>query len=292
MTDPTTQETSAFTEVNGVRIHYHHIDRTDAGATLVLVHGGGPGANSWSSFKQNVPELARHHRLLLLDLPGYGRSDVTSIEGPMFSYYAMVVRDFLDAMGVEKASFVGNSLGAGVSYKVALEFPDRVDRLVLIAPAGASLPIFSRPGLPPEDIRLAAELYANPCVETMMAFLRKMTVEDVVTQDVAEERLEILSLQGSERSKLLKLVEEAGRTGKNTLTANHMEELWRDAERVPHSTLLVWGRDDRVVALDGSLVLLQRMPNAQLHVFPNCGHWAHREKQAEFDALVTTFLAG
>ena len=69
-----------------------------------------------------------------------------------------------------------------------------------------------------------------------------------------------------------------------------MEEIWRDAEKIPHETLLVWGRDDRVSPYERGLFLLQRMPEARLHVFTRCGHWAMVEQTAEFNALCTDFL--
>jgi 4,5:9,10-diseco-3-hydroxy-5,9,17-trioxoandrosta-1(10),2-diene-4-oate hydrolase len=287
----TRESTSRFVDVAEMSIHYNDVDVAGTGKTLVMIHGGGPGASSWTSFKQNVPAYAGDYRVLLLDLPGYGRSRNVVIEGGMFTFYASVVRGFLDALGIERATFLGNSLGGGVSFKTALENPDRVERLALIAPAGASVPIFSPPGLPPEDIKLTMELYADPSHDTMAAFLRKMTLaQDVITPDVVEERLEILEFQGDDRAKLLSLIERGAREGKNPLTPDHMEELWRDAERVAQPTLLMWGRDDKVVPLDAALHLLKHMPDVQLHVFANCGHWAHRERQREFDAVVRAFL--
>jgi pimeloyl-ACP methyl ester carboxylesterase len=69
------------------------------------------------------------------------------------------------------------------------------------------------------------------------------------------------------------------------------EELWRDVHRIEHRTLITWGRDDRVLPLDGALYMLTYMPDARLHVFPNCGHWAQLEHAAEFNRLAIDFLA-
>src|SRR2546423_6231731 len=136
----TYESTSRTAKAGDLSLHYHE---AGTGDPVVLLHGGGPGASAWSNWKQNLAPLAAHCRVLAVDQPGYGRSDKPLIKGGMWEFYSRAVRGLLDELGVEQASFIGNSLGGGTTLKFALDYPDRTDRLVLMGPAGGMLPITS-----------------------------------------------------------------------------------------------------------------------------------------------------
>jgi pimeloyl-ACP methyl ester carboxylesterase len=281
--DLTYESTSRTVKTGDLQLHYHE---AGAGDPLVLLHGGGPGASAWSNWKQNVAPLAAHFRVLAIDQPGYGRSDKPVIKGGMWEFYARAVRGLLDELGIERASFIGNSLGGGTTLKFAIDYPERTDRLVLMGPAGGMLPITSV--WPSEGLRTLMAFYAppGPSREKMQAIIEALMYNPgKVDPDVLEERYQ--AAIDPEAMATATAVFKAVQSGEPVLVA---EELWRDVHRITNPTLLTWGREDRVVPLDSALFMTRHMPNARLHVFPNCGHWAQVEHAREFERLVIDFL--
>jgi 4,5:9,10-diseco-3-hydroxy-5,9,17-trioxoandrosta-1(10),2-diene-4-oate hydrolase len=279
----TYESTSRTARVGDLTLHYHEAGE---GLPLVLLHGGGPGASAWSNWKQNLPSLAGHFRVLAVDQPGYGRSDKPLIKGGMWEFYARAVRGLLDEIGLEQASFIGNSLGGGTTLKFALDYPDRTDRLVLMGPAGGMLPITST--WPSEGLRTLMAFYAppGPSREKMQAIIEAlMHNPGKVDPEVLEERYQ--AAIDPEAMATATAVFQAVQSGEPVLVA---EELWRDVHRIGHRTLITWGREDRVLPLDSALFMAKYMPDARLHVFPNCGHWAQVEHAGEFERLVIDFL--
>jgi pimeloyl-ACP methyl ester carboxylesterase len=289
--DLSASATSRFAELEGIRIHYHDTGVRTAAAgerpPLVLLHGGGPGASGWSNFSQNVPGLAEHFRVLVVDQPGYGKSDKPVVKDGVWTYNAWALDELLGSLGIERAHLVGNSLGGGTALKMALDFPDRVDRLVLMGPAGGALNMLSPD--PSEGLKVLFSFYAppGPSIEKMQNLIDVMTFESrAVPPEVLEDRFASATAPDAV-DYAMRLFHAFGTDG-----AGLPEELWRDVDKIPHKTLLTWGRDDRVLPLDGAFFMLKRMRDARLHVFPRCGHWAQLEHRDEFNALTVTFLTG
>ena len=279
----TYDSTSRVAKAGDLQLHYHEVGTGDP---LVLLHGGGPGASAWSNWKQNLAPLAERFRVLAVDQPGYGRSDKPLIQGGMWEFYARAVHDLLDEIGVGTTHFIGNSLGGGTALKFALDHPDRTGRLVLMGPAGGMLPITS--SWPSEGLKTLMAFYAppGPSREKMQAVIDTMMFNPgKIDPDVLEERYQ--AAIDPEAMATATAVFKAVQSGEPVLVA---EELWRDVQRITNPTLLLWGRDDRVLPLDSALFMTRHMPDARLHVFPNCGHWAQVEHAAEFERLVIDFL--
>jgi len=281
MSEPLTfASTSRTAKAGDITLHYNEAGE---GPPLVMLHGGGPGASSWSNFKQNLQGLSEHFRVLLVDQPGYGLSDKPEITEPFWTYSARAVRDLLDELGIEKAHFVGNSLGGGTTLRFALDYPDRADRLVLMGPGGGALNIFSAD--PSEGLKLLFDFYAppGPSREKMEAFIKIMLFDhSLVTEELIDERYKA----ATDPETMKGAVNALG----GLATRAEESELWRFLDKVPHRTLLTWGRDDRVLPLDGAFLALKRMPDARLHIFPRCGHWAQLEHLEEFNWLTANFL--
>lgn len=291
MGDLTASATSTFVQVDDMRIHLHDTGaRTEAARSappLVLLHGGGPGASGWSNFGQNVAGLVEHFRVIVLDQPGYGQSAKPIVTEGVWTFNAYVLREVLDALDIERAHLVGNSLGGGTALKMALDYPDRVDRLVLMGPAGGALNMLSAD--PSEGLRAVFDFYRapGPSLAKMQQIINLMSFEPSnVPEHVLHERYAAATTPEA-IDYVSRVFEAFGERG----TALP-EELWRDVDRIPHPTLLTWGRDDRVLPLDGAFFMLKRMPDARLHVFPRCGHWAQLEHRDEFNRLTVSFLAG
>jgi 4,5:9,10-diseco-3-hydroxy-5,9,17-trioxoandrosta-1(10),2-diene-4-oate hydrolase len=271
---------------DGLRLHYH-----EAGAehpdTVVLLHGGGPGASAWSNFGRTIGVFAKSFRTIAVDQPGFGRSDKPTEHPHYFTHSAEAVTGLLDRLGIAKAHLVGNSLGGGAAVRLALDHPDRAGRLVLMGPGGLSVNVFSPD--PTEGVKQLGRFGAppGPSKKKLEAFLRVMVHDQsLITDELVEERYAAASAPES--------LAAMRAMGTSFLRPDTYERgmLWRDAHRLRQRVLLVWGREDRVNPLDGALVALKTIPRARLHVFGGCGHWAHLEKFDEFNRLVLDFLGG
>jgi 4,5:9,10-diseco-3-hydroxy-5,9,17-trioxoandrosta-1(10),2-diene-4-oate hydrolase len=274
--------TEGHADVGGFRLHYY--EQGD-GEAVVMVHGGGPGASAWSNFGPNLPVFAKRYRTLLVDQPGFGGSDRPAVTSQFFRFSADALTRLLDERGIERAHVVGNSLGGGTAVRFALDHPDRAGRLVLMAPGGLNLSVFSPD--PTEGIKRLYQFAAppGPSRDKLAAFLRTLVHDqDLITDELVDERYAAASDPEAVRA--------MAAMGASFAADPEGGMLWREAHRLRQRVLLVWGREDRVNPLDGALVALKVIPRAQLHVFGRCGHWAQLEKFAEFNRLSMDFLGG
>ena len=254
------------------------------GLPLVMLHGGGPGASSWSNFGSALPRFAASFRTILVDQPGFGASDKPGVVGNYYRFAADLVVALLDELGIERVHLLGNSLGGGTAMRLALMEPDRVGRLVLMGPGGLTLNLFHAE--PTEGVQRLMDFAGDPSREALRAFISTMVVnQDLVTDELVEERYADATAPGAREA-----MASMGMSFWNPETAED-GRLWREAHHLRKHTLLTWGREDRVNPLDGAFTALKLIPKAQLHVFPNCGHWAQIEAADEFAELTTNFLA-
>jgi 4,5:9,10-diseco-3-hydroxy-5,9,17-trioxoandrosta-1(10),2-diene-4-oate hydrolase len=261
-------------------LHYHE---AGSGPVLVLLHGSGPGVSGWSNFHGNLPVLAEHFRTIVLDMPGFGRSDPVEIDRPYSKIAAASVLGLMDGLGIERAHLLGNSFGGSAAGHFAVAYPDRADRLVLMGPGGFAVNVFS-PDVS-EGAKRLREFLAAPTREGMVAWVDCMVEEKSVVDDaLIDERMANASRPG---------VIEASRA----ITASFRDPrfadelpLWARTASIPHPVLITWGRDDRMLLYESGLFAFRRLPNAELHVFSRCGHWAQVERKAEFERVVLEFL--
>lgn len=254
------------------------------GLPFVLLHGGGPGASAWSNFGPALPRFAANFRTLLVDQPGFGGSDKPEVTANYFRHSAGYLVQLLDELQIDRIHLLGNSLGGGTAMRFALEYPDRVGRLVLMGPGGMSLNLFHAD--PTEGVQRLMDFSMAPSREALRAFISTMVVnQSLVTDELVDERFADATAPGS-----LEAMRSMGASFWNPEWAED-GMLWREAHRLRKHTLLTWGREDRVNPLDGAFVALKQIPKAQLHVFGNCGHWAQIEAAEEFAEICTAFLA-
>ncbi|ORL83689.1 4,5:9,10-diseco-3-hydroxy-5,9,17-trioxoandrosta-1(10),2-diene-4-oate hydrolase [Prescottella equi] len=279
----TYESTSRFAQVrDDLKLHYHEAG-VGNGPTIVLLHGGGPGASSWSNFAKNIPVLAQQFHVIAVDQPGYGRSDKPTEHPQYFRHSASALKDLLDTIGItERVHLLGNSLGGGAAVRFALDYPDRASRLVLMGPGGLSVNLFAPD--PTEGVRNLGKFAYQPTRENLEAFLRIMVFDQkLITDELIDERFAAASAPES-----LAAAKAMGRSFSSSEFELGM--LWRDAYKLRQRVLLIWGREDRVNPIDGALVALKMIPRVQLHVFGGCGHWAQLEKFDEFNRLASDFL--
>jgi 4,5:9,10-diseco-3-hydroxy-5,9,17-trioxoandrosta-1(10),2-diene-4-oate hydrolase len=271
-----------YAQAGSLKLHYHEAGAEHA-ETVILLHGGGPGASAWSNFGRNLPVFAKHYRTIAVDQPGFGRSDKPAEHPQYFRHSADAVAALMDALGIERAHFVGNSLGGGAAVRFALNHGKRAGRLVLMGPGGLSVNLFAPD--PTEGVKNLGKFAAHPSRERMEAFLRIMVHDQsLVTDELIDERFAAANTPES--------LAAMRAMGMSFAQPDTYEEglLWREAHRLRQRVLLIWGREDRVNPLDGALVALKTIPRAQLHVFGGCGHWAQLEKFDEFNRLALDFL--
>jgi 4,5:9,10-diseco-3-hydroxy-5,9,17-trioxoandrosta-1(10),2-diene-4-oate hydrolase len=277
--------TSRLADAGGLRLHYHEAGPV-TGTPVVLLHGGGPGASAWGNFGPNLPVFARRYRTLLVDLPGFGQSDKPQVTRSYFTFAADAVAALLNTLDIGQVHLVGNSLGGGTAVRFALRFPQRAGRLVLMGPGGLNLNVLAPD--PTEGVQRLAEFAAppGPSPEKLGAFLRTLVYDQrLITGELIAERYAAASDPAA-----LAAMAALGATFFHPDTAEE-GMLWREAHRLRHEVLLIWGREDRVNPVDGALVALKLIRRAQLHVFGRCGHWAQLERFEEFNRLTLNFLA-
>lgn len=265
--------TSKYVQAGQIRIHYNE---AGTGPVALMLHGGGPGASGWSNFQRNIGPLSESYRVILVDLPGFGKSDSVVINEPRSQFNARILSELLDALQIEKASLIGNSMGGATALNFATDYPDRIDKLVVMGSAGAGQSLFVP--TPTEGIKVLNQVFDNPTAEGMRRLIQLMVYDaSFLTEELLQQRLQAaLNPQHLEARKK---------------SATVQRDLSRDLSKVKTRTLIIWGRDDRVVPLDGSLRLLWGIPDVELHIFGRCGHWAQFEHAEEFNRLVIDFLS-
>lgn len=255
------------------------------GPTLLFLHGSGPGVTGWRNFRGILPTFAAHFRCLILEFPGFGVSDDFGGH-PMITAQGAVT-PFLDALNVDRVDIVGNSMGGGVGINFAINNPDRIGKLVTIGGIGTN--VFS-PG-PSEGIRLLQEFTEDPTRQRLVDWLNSMVYDQaLVTDQLIEERWKLATDPETLASARRMYGKAAFAQMMAMMKSADVPMPWALMHKVRAETLLTWGRDDRVSPLDMALIPMRTIPNAELHVFPNCGHWAMIEAKAAFENVVLGFL--
>lgn len=255
---------------NGIRTHYHDVGE---GPVVLLIHGSGPGVTAFANWRLTMPALAKRFRVIAPDMVGFG--DTERPAGYRYSMENWVAHliGLLDALGVECAHVVGNSFGGALALALTVAAPQRVGRLVLMGSVGTPFRITEG---------LEAVWGYTPSIENMRALLDVFAYDrSLVNDDLAKLRYEASVQPGYQESFA------------NMFPAPRQR--WVDALASPeqairsisHETLIVHGREDKVIPLASSLRLAELIPRAQLHVFGQCGHWTQIEHAARFNRLVT-----
>jgi pimeloyl-ACP methyl ester carboxylesterase len=263
-------------------LRYHEAGE---GPSLLLLHGSGPGVTGWRNFRGILPTFAKHFRCLVLEFPGFGVSDDFGGH-PMITAFG-AIGTFVDALGLDSVDIIGNSMGGGVGINYAIRQPAKVRRLVTIGGIGTNI---LTPG-PSEGIRLLQEFTEDPTRQRLVDWLHSMVYDRaLVTEELIEERFALATDPSTLDSARRMYGKAAFEQMMAAMRASDAPMPWATMHKVSAPTLLTWGRDDRVSPLDMALIPMRTIPNAELHVFPNCGHWAMIEAKAAFEATVLSFL--
>src|SRR6201997_740218 len=152
------------------------VSETGSGPAVVMLHGGGPGASGVSNYSRNIDALAQHFRVIVPDMPGYGRSTKDVDQSDPFGYLADMIRGLLDELGIDSAHLIGNSYGGAAALRLALDSPHRVGKLVLMGPGG----IGTTRGVPTAGLKSLLSYYGGdgPSREKLATFIREYLVYD------------------------------------------------------------------------------------------------------------------
>ncbi|MCB1749689.1 MAG: alpha/beta fold hydrolase [Gammaproteobacteria bacterium] len=274
----TRESTSRTVRTADWNLHYHE---AGTGHPLILLHGSGPGATGWSNFSGNLPGLARHFRVLAVDMPGWGASDVCPVDRLEHVDAAL---QFMDTLGIERAALIGNSMGGITAVRLAAEHPERISHLITMGAALNRAPRLFGPGDgPSEGIKVLVEAYRTPTTENMMRLVEIMCFDKrFASEDLCRQRAEAASAQPEHLTNFLAGLSKGWPAPKFA----SYEQLM--GIRAP--ALLVHGRDDRVVHWEHTLHLVSHIPNSRMVLINRCGHWAMIEHADEFNRLVIDFV--
>ncbi|AHI32806.1 MULTISPECIES: alpha/beta fold hydrolase [Marinobacter] len=258
----------------GYRTNVH--DHGEGGFPVMMIHGSGPGVTAWANWRLVIPELARHRRVVAPDMLGFGYSERPEDQTYNRERWVKHALGVMDELGLEQVDLVGNSFGGGLALALAIEYPERVRRLVLMGSVGVSFPITK--GL--------EEVWGyQPSLETMRRLMDVFAFnKGLLTDELAEMRYQASIRPGFQESFSAMFPAPRQRWVDN-LASNE-----DDIRALPHETLILHGREDEVIPLEASLKLAELIDRAQLHVFGRCGHWTQIEHADRFARLVNDFL--
>ena len=265
-------------------LRYHEAGDPDA-PPLLLLHGSGPGVTGWRNYRGNLGFFAQTHHCYILEFPGFGVS--APWDGiPVLTAGSSVTR-FMDALDIESAPMIGNSMGGVVAVNLAIKKPERVSKLVTIGGVGPNL--FSPS--PSEGLRLLQEFADAPDRDKLIRWLNAMVYDrSLVTDELIEERWEVALNPDALRTARAMYGSASFEMQQQFLAAADIPPYWSMLHKISCPTLLTWGRDDRVSPPDMALLPLRQIPEAELHIFPRCGHWVMIEAKQAFEATVAAFL--
>jgi pimeloyl-ACP methyl ester carboxylesterase len=255
------------------------------GPALVFVHGL---SGSWPNWLEQLPVFAREHRVIAMDLPGFGHSPMPR-EPITISAYARVLDGLLETLGVSAATLVGNSMGGFVSAELAIAYPQRVERLVLISAAGIST-------------------YRHRDVERIEPYLRRVAPMVAVYTGWTAARSDWVARRPGLRNLTLGLVTRhpsrlpaslaaeqlrgAGKPGfMQALRANIDYPVRERLPEIACPTLIVWGDEDKVIPVHDASVFEELIPNSRKVIFEGTGHMAMLERPVAFNELLSEFVA-
>ncbi|MEW2483504.1 alpha/beta fold hydrolase [Mycobacterium sp. NPDC049093] len=257
------------------------------GPAVVMLHGGGPGASGMSNYARNIDAVAAHFRVIVPDMPGYGRSAKGIDKSDPFGFLADMIRGLLDELGIETAHLIGNSYGGAAALRLALDTPHRVDKMVLMGPGG----IGTTRALPTAGLGRLLSYYTGdgPSRDKLASFVRNYLVYE--GSSVPEDLID-LRYRASIDPEVVADPPLTRPSGPKALRTLWRMDLTRDnrLKTLQTPTLILWGRDDKVNRPSGGPMLLDAMPNAELVMTSHTGHWMQWERAELFNELVTEFL--
>jgi 2-hydroxy-6-oxonona-2,4-dienedioate hydrolase len=227
-----------------------------------------------------APLLSAGYRVLLIDCPGWGKSDSVVCTASRSDLNARIVRGVMDSLGIDRAHLIGNSMGAHSAVAFALAFPERAGKLVLMG-GGTGGPSQFVP-MPTEGIKLIQALYRDPTIENLKRMMAVFVHDaSTMTEALFKARLDNILARRDHLENFVKSI---------AANPKQFPDYGHRLGEIKAQTLIIWGRDDRFVPFDVGLRVLWGIPNADMTIFSRCGHWAQWEHAEKFNRMVGEFL--
>ncbi|MCO5974572.1 alpha/beta fold hydrolase [Actinoallomurus soli] len=272
-----------FRDIHG---YWRAFRMTGSGPPLLLIHGIGDNSGTWEAV---IPRLADRHTVIAPDLLGHGQSAKPRADYAIPAY-ACGMRDLLGVLDIDRVSVVGHSLGGGIAMQFAYQFPERCERLVLVAPGGIGRevhPLLRAAAAPGAEIglSLATSAPARTAVRLATPALRLTRGLGLGPDlDYILRRYQGLRTKKARRAFLRGL--RAGVDARGQVIT--MLDRCYLAEGMP--ILIIWGRDDHVIPVGHATIAHAAMPGSRLEIFGRCGHFPHLDDPGRFVIAVERFL--
>lgn len=269
---------SQFVLIDGVKAHFRDEGPRDDPEPLILLHGTSSSLHTWDGWTQ---ALKAKHRVIRVDLPGFGLTGPTLDGDYRLPVYSHFVASLMDALQVKRAVLVGNSLGGYVAWKTAVDYPQRVSKLVLIDAAGYSTTATSVPlGFKIAQIPMLSGLMGHVLPRSVIeSSLRNVYADPSKINAELIDRYYELALRAGNRQAL------AAR-----FTQNQPGEFETQIKDIKQPTLIIWGGQDRLIPPDNAQRFHRDIAKSRLVMFDKLGHVGHEEDPASTVAAAQDFL--
>jgi 4,5:9,10-diseco-3-hydroxy-5,9,17-trioxoandrosta-1(10),2-diene-4-oate hydrolase len=261
-----------FAELDtGLRLHYLDVGQ---GPVVVWLHGSGPGASGYSNFKGNYPAFAEAgFRNIVLDLPGFGRSDKPADAHYNLDFFVASLNAFLGKIGVARCTLLGNSLGGAIALGQALAHPETVERLILMAPGGVEEreTYFKMEGI----VRMVETFAKGPMGPAEMRHVMSLQVFDpaLLDDEIIAERAAVAPSQPA-----------------NLFSTMMVPNMTTRLHALKAPIFGFWGTDDKFNPHSGALKVVENAPDARMILLNRCGHWVQVEHRELFNRSCIDFL--
>lgn len=269
-----------YVKVNQINTRYWTLG--SQGTTVILLHGLGGYIELWAD---NIDTIAKCHKVYAIDMVGFGHTD-KPVDLYSLSFLAEFVKDFMDALDIQSCSLIGCSLGGGVALQFALMFQEKLEKLVLVSSIGLGkkvAPIFQLLALP-----FIGELlmhFTRTRIGLLLLFRVMLYETKHITHELIEKAYEMSNISGILKSFLTTL-----RTNRKYFLSKNSNPVVNNFTTITTETLVIWGQQDHIVPVSNAYVA-NSLPNVNLYIFSDCGHWSAREDPEKFNALVLNFLS-
>ena len=261
---------------NGMNLHYLEFNSdVDQVGTVIFIHGSGPGASGWSNFKKNVNALSETgYRVIVIDIPGYGQTSKPTDAIYNLDFFTHYLDEFLVQKNITQAILIGNSLGGAIAIGYALDHPDKVSHLILMATGGIEEReiYFATEGI---QAMVKYPMGSPEFTKEVLGDLLKLLVFDPkhVTQELIDERWQILQIQNAQ-----------------VLASMQIPNLTDRLQELSIPILGFWGYQDKFCPISGAHTIISHCNDARMNMLSQCGHWVMIEHSEYFNKQCIQFL--
>lgn len=267
---------SKYVEVNGINTHYH--EEGSGSEKVILIHGSGPGVSAFANWRLVIPKLKEKVHVFAPDVVGFGKTEKVAKEKYTLDLWVNHLIAFIEEVCGESVHIVGNSFGGAMALHIAHRRPDLVKKLILMGAVGIK-----------HDISYGLDKVwgYEPSLEAMRKLIELFSYDEAAAKDAELVKLRYEASMEEESKEAFKAMFFDNRQER----LNELSLSEENLRAIEADTLLFHGLNDRIILFeDTSYRMGQLIPNAELHLFNECGHWTQIEKTDPFVAHLLTFI--